>query len=115
MPLALNNLMGRQLSLLRHVPKGAINAWGKAAAHYIKLFLEEKTWEVLATLLAYPKCTLGLPHCGGRKSKDEAGRLVRQRLSVFAEHGWLKSWQALKGDPRAAEAQALAAGGQPPG
>ena len=42
----------------------------------------------MAALLAFPKCTLGLPHRGGKKNKDEASRLVRQRILSFQEKGW---------------------------
>ena len=51
--------------------------------------MAHKSWEALATLLAFPKCTLGLPHRGGKKGKDEASRLVRQRVACFQEQGWL--------------------------
>ena len=84
---ALDSLMGRHVHLLRHVAKGAVNAWGKACAQVVHDFLGGPSWETLAALLAFPKCTLGLPNRGGKKNKGEASRLVRQRILSFQDKG----------------------------
>ena len=94
---ALNNILGKNIALLRHVPQGAINACGKGLAQQIQGFLASRSWEAFEALMTYHKCTLAIPHRGGHKNKNEACRLVRARVLIFEAEGWLKCWNAVEG------------------
>ena len=94
---ALNNILGKNVALLRHIPQGAVNIWGKGLAQHIQSFLSSRSWETFAALMTYPKCTLAVPHRGGHKNKNEACRLVRARVLLFEADGWLKCRHTVEG------------------
>lgn len=93
----LSDVLGTHRNLLRHVPKGAINTWGKGLASRIQALISRPCWESLTELCAYPKCTLGLPNRGGRRNRDEAAREVRARVAKFEAEGWLACWKSSEG------------------
>ena len=93
----LQDVMSLQKPLLRHIPKGALHAWGLEYARLLSNLLHHQTWESLRDVIAFPKLTLGLPHRGGAKHKDELAREVKRRLDRFREAGFEALWQETKG------------------
>ena len=93
----MQEVMSLQKPLLRHIPKGVLHAWGLEYARLVSDLLHRQTWEALTEVLAFPKLTLGLPHRGGAKHKDELAREVKRRLDRFREAGFAVAWQESKG------------------
>ena len=83
--------------LLRHIPKGTVHAWGLAYGRLLDAFVSTLTWEALRDLLVFPKVTLGLPHRGGAKHRDEASRVVCHRVARFVAEGYLPLWAEARG------------------
>ena len=94
---ALTNILGKHVTLVRHIPSGAMNVWGRTYASLLTSFSNNPTWESFADMLLFPKCTLGLPHRGGKKHKNDIANLVRGRVTTFTSEGWLACWGKMEG------------------